>query len=110
MSEKELDQILDLLAKVDDSLFQIEYMINSPRAITNIIKEIRSKIYYFRLERQKLVPPKPRGRLIRMLFSEDVEELHSNGFTTKQIATILGIEENEVKAYLERRKEKCKVE
>lgn len=92
---------LDLLAKIDELLFKMEFHINDKNIIKQLIKAIRVKMYNYKAAKQALL--KEKGKTVCTLYSEDIERLYILGFTDKQISIITGVELPKIKEYLKRR-------
>lgn len=92
---------LELIQKIDDILLDIEYNITNKQSIRALIYEIRKKMYKYKATKMQLQPaPVKEGKIIKMMYSEDIERLFDNGFTDTQIATITGVHIKEVQKYL----------
>lgn len=95
---------LELIQKIDDILLDIEGNVNNKAAIYTLINEIRKKMYKYKTTKMQLQPkPIKPEKLIKMMYSQDIERLFNSGFTDTQIATITGVTLEVVQDYLRRK-------
>lgn len=88
---------LDILAFIDDTFLEIEYSIKNENRIRQLIKDARIKMYKYTSKVPKQIP---KQRIIKMMYSEDIERLYNAGFTDTQIATITGVDLITIQKYL----------